>query len=171
MISNLLLLVSFTSFVFGGRVVIFPESFVPCNENHPIKSLDFSKLKVVVESDYDVFINGTTKHLKSFKSPIKGRISGEQLVRGKWVITGFDRKISDLCATMHNPMEAWYYVFKDFEKCPVPAGVNQIDKIIKNLIIKLFSDGLEIQHDTLQLPSHDSKKLHRKMANKYKLGV
>jgi hypothetical protein len=87
------------------------------------KLFDISDLDVIFESDTDIFINGSVKFLKTIRSPLKVHAYAEQYVRSQWVISMIDKRIADGCASMHNPLEPWYNLYKNLSGCPLEAGV------------------------------------------------
>lgn len=109
-----------------GRVVMLPEDKIEkCADSATFNgTCDFTNLKIVFESDTDIFLNGSiVLAWKGLKSPMKARVFAEKFIREKWVSALVDKKISDWCKVMHNPMEVYYNLFKDQPGCDIPEGV------------------------------------------------
>lgn len=93
--------------------------------------LDCSNLEVVMESDYDVFLNGTIKVLKDIKHvPVK--LYAEKYDRGQWHVALYNKKLRNFCTKFHSSLELWYYYTKNFPRCPLKAGVRTIKLEEKN---------------------------------------
>lgn len=109
-----------------GKIILLPDDRIEkcVDAKNDAKFYDVSKMEVIMESDTDIFLNGTFKHLREFKRGIKGRVYAEQFVRGKWVFSMINRKIPDWCDSMANPLEAWYDFYKEYPRCPLKAGVS-----------------------------------------------
>ena len=86
---------------------------------------DFSKLKLIPVNDTHTFINGTWTFLKDIKSPWPVHITAEHFHRGHWTMRAFNRLYKDWCFSMKNPMEPFYFGFKNFQDCPIKAGVSK----------------------------------------------
>lgn len=107
-----------------GKIVLFPDDKVEFCSEEQSGHFAYDDLHVLIESDTDIFLNGTVKFLKEVKSPWKVYAFAEQYVRDQWVVAMFNRKIPDYCAVMKNPGEFWYAMLKDKKGCPIPEGVN-----------------------------------------------
>ena len=87
---------------FGRKLVIlFDEKVEVCSE--PDETAGFTgydNLEVIMESDNDIFLNGSVKFPKGMTAPWKGRFYAEQYIRSQWVTSGVDRRIPDICASM-----------------------------------------------------------------------
>jgi hypothetical protein len=118
-----LMYVTFTS----SKIVMLPDDKIEkCVEaKYDAESFDISGIEIVVESDTDIFLNGSMKNLKTVGSPMKVRIYFEKYTRSQWTIANMDRRIRDFCAVLHSPAEVWYEFFKDVWDCPFSAGVSE----------------------------------------------
>lgn len=108
-----------------GKIMVLPDDKIEpyVKPEDAAGVFDISKLEIVIESDTDIFLNGTWKFLKEVKK-WKGQNIAEQFDRGAWSKRGIDRKWDDFCPQIHNPTELWYNMFKKVKECPFPAGVN-----------------------------------------------
>lgn len=88
-----------------------------------IELADYSKFELVVESDYDFFINGTIKFLKEIKRPLKTFVVSERWHRDQWV-TGIELKLDDICEAFENPSHMAHQFLKDQKNCPLSPGVS-----------------------------------------------
>lgn len=69
--------------------------------------------------------SGDVKFLKELKSPWTMTITTEKLHRDQWIISLFNRFISDFCSVLKSEREPWYMVTKHMvNNCPFPAGVS-----------------------------------------------
>lgn len=84
---------------------------------------DISGVEVIIETDTDIYLNGSVEFLKEVTGPWKTRVYSEQYVRSKWVPAIIEKKIPDLCQSIHSPNEPWYNHLKDQPGCPIPVGV------------------------------------------------
>lgn len=82
---------------------------------------------MIPENDTHTFLHGKWKFAKPLKAPWKGTLTFERYERGQWFVQAINRKYSDICAILKNPMEPVYDVFKDIAGCPMEAGVNDIN--------------------------------------------
>lgn len=78
---------------------------------------------MVIENDTHTFINGTLKLQKAIASPLFVHTHTEHYEKGKWLLQAYTRDYQDFCMEFHNKAAPWYYITKDFPKCPIPAGV------------------------------------------------
>lgn len=85
-------------------------------------SLD--NLEIVIESDTDIFINGTIDFFKNVQTPWKARFYSEKYDRDQWLPAMLDTKVADFCTRIHNPKDFWYNQLKHVKGCPIKAGVN-----------------------------------------------
>lgn len=91
--------------------------------------IDFaSNLDVYQETDNDFFFNGSIQILKDFKSPVHVIAYAEKFIRGQWNVEVFNKDIPDLCATLGNPLETYYFFTSQMKpnRCPFKAGVIRI---------------------------------------------
>jgi hypothetical protein len=124
---HLLLLLTFLTSTSAKIVLLLDENLEKCVEpEDDDKLFDMDDLDVVIETDTDIFVNGSFKFLKRIESPLKLRVFSEQYVRSKWVISMIDRRIPDACAVMHSPLEVWYKFYKEYPGCPFEAGVRNL---------------------------------------------
>lgn len=109
----------------GKIALLFDENVQVCSEpGKEANVIEMDDLSVVMESDTDVFLNGSVKFPKGLKPPWKSRFYAEQYVRNQWVTSMVDRKIPDQCFSGWNPVEIWYPYLENQTRCPIPAGVN-----------------------------------------------
>lgn len=144
--AQLLIFVAFISFS-SSKVQILPEEGVEkCSENVENEAGYFSvdNLEVLVESDTDIFLNGSVKIMKELKSPWLSEYYAEQFYRDQWVRSPIQRKFDDLCQVFHSPTEMWYPILKDVPGCPFAEGVSNIllERIYSNP--SLIADRMEI---------------------------
>ena len=115
----------FSSAVFCKIDVIVDEIIENCTKpGYKAGSMDFSNMEFIAESDTVFYANGKIKFLKPVKAPWKLYSYAEQFVRGKWVVSGYDKKILDFCEVMHNPNETYYKWFQHCPQCPIKVGVS-----------------------------------------------
>jgi hypothetical protein len=110
-----------------GKVLILPEELVekcPENADNDAGYFGVDAIDIVVESDTDIFLNGSVKILKELKSPWLAEYYAEQFYRDTWVRSPIQRKFDDLCLSFHSPKEIWYKILKDVPECPFEADVN-----------------------------------------------
>jgi hypothetical protein len=84
---------------------------------------DLSNFEIYAENDTHTFFNGSWKFLKDVSTPWYTHFYVERELRGSWVINSFDRNNTDYCANIHNPLDPYYYMFKNVQGCPIKAGV------------------------------------------------
>jgi hypothetical protein len=114
----------------NGKVVIdFYEEIFNCNKKGEAGFFDLSGLELFVDDSYKTYVNGTWKFLKDVKSPWNWHIYAEEFERGEWNIRAVNRNISDMCPTLHSPLEPWYKLYKDQPGCPIKVGVTLRKKL------------------------------------------
>jgi hypothetical protein len=123
------LVFSLTLLVFSGKTsariaLFFDEKIEDCTGGNNAGYYDLSQLEIIVETDTEVFLNGTVKFLHEITSPWKTNVDLEEYVRSEWVPSVVQRRFADFCADLHNPAEPWYNNLKDQMGCPIPAGVS-----------------------------------------------
>lgn len=146
---HLLSLQSFISFAFGKMEIYLDEKIEKCvDAQDDAGYLDLSDFFIVAESDTSVFLNGSVRFLKTIESPWKVHMVGEKFERGEWNVYAFNKKVADFCAVMHSPAEVWYPYFKDFNGCPIEAGVSSFNILINMESNKMFLEPvrLEVRH-------------------------
>lgn len=84
--------------------------------------MDYSDVRIIMESDTDFFLNGTLKFLKAIHSPWKVNAIGERWYRDQWV-PGVEKKIADSCGEIHKKINPSYPLLKDKKGCPLESGV------------------------------------------------
>jgi hypothetical protein len=107
--------------------MILPDDhFEKCPEYADVDAKIFNteNLEIVIESDYDVFLNGSIKFLLSMQSPWNAEYYGEQFVRNTWVRSPVQKKFFDICPHIHSPLEIWYNIMKGSPGCPLNKGVS-----------------------------------------------
>lgn len=95
---------------------------------------DWNGVEVVVQSDYEIFLNGTLRFNHEMKSPWKAFLIGEKLVGGKWIHAQVEKKYKDYCKAFRDPTDFLYFIYKKFQGCPLPAGVSTVKILIKKSI-------------------------------------
>jgi hypothetical protein len=107
-----------------------------------------------MESDTEVFLNGSVKFPFGLEAPWKSRFYAEQYVRNQWVSGMVDRKIPDMCDWKLNPAEIWYPYLKDQTNCPIPIDVNILRLTHCRFEVKFlfFSGKLELGHVPVEVP-------------------
>jgi hypothetical protein len=123
------LVVSLTLLVFSGEAfariaLFFDEKIEDCTGGDNAGYYDLSQLEIIVETDTEIFLNGTAKFLHEITSPWKTNVDLEEYVRSEWVPSVVQRKFEDFCEEMHKPTEPWYNNLKDQIGCPIPGGVS-----------------------------------------------
>jgi hypothetical protein len=119
--------------------IFFDDTIEDCTEEGDNAGYyDLSQLEIFIESDTDIYLNGTVKFLQEITSPWKTEVKSDEYVRSEWVPSVVQRKIPDFCAVLHSPIEPWYNFMKDLTGCPISAGVR---KTSKNKL-KIFSQFL-----------------------------
>lgn len=79
-------------------------------------------LEFIMDDNDVLYMNGTYYfHREIKKWPMK--FYTMRLVEGNWVSAPFQRKVDDFCKSIHNPIEVWYFIFKQFRGCPIKKGV------------------------------------------------
>lgn len=107
-----------------GKIAVLPdegiENCVKPEDSADVFDLD--SLEILVESDYEVFLNGAFRFKKDIKT-WKAHFFTEQFDRGEWTKRLANRKVADFCKNMHVPVELWYNQMKNVKGCPLKAGV------------------------------------------------
>lgn len=113
-----------------GKIVFLPDDKIEdCSKpGEKAGYYDLSKVEIVIETDTEIFINGTVLFLEEVTGPWKTHVYTEQYVRSKWVPAVVEKKVPDLCSSLHKPNEAWYNHLKDQTGCPIPKGVSKKKK-------------------------------------------
>lgn len=119
-----------------GRIAILPDEGIEncAKPEERADYFDLDKLEVIVESDYDVFLNGTFRFNKEIKS-WNAHFYTEEFYRNEWTRRLVDRKVADFCKVIHSPTELWYNQMKKQPGCPIKAGVNFYRLLIEHLIL------------------------------------
>jgi hypothetical protein len=115
-----------------GKIVLLPDDKIEICSEEKSGHFSYDDLHIEIESDTDIFLNGSVKFLKEVKSPWNLKAYAEQSVRDKWIVAMFNRKIPDYCAAMKQHGEFWYDMLKDKQGCPILEGVNY--DLEKNLL-------------------------------------
>ncbi|CAO1312708.1 unnamed protein product [Diamesa serratosioi] len=91
-------------------------------------NFDLSQLEFIPYNDTHMFMNGTLTFKNLIKAPWPARGTLERSQNGKWQQSMLSRKIQDFCSVVHNPVEPWYSLTKNFMevKCPIQAGTQLI---------------------------------------------
>jgi hypothetical protein len=118
------LLLSFSSII--GKIAFLPDDKIEnCSEpGEAAGYYDITGVEIIIETDTDIYINGTVGFLKEVTAPWKTHVYTEQYVRSEWVPAVIEKKIPDLCKTLHSPTEPWYNHLKDQIGCPIPIEVS-----------------------------------------------
>lgn len=117
------LFICFTSIL--GKIAFLPDDRIEdCTEpGERAGYYDLSEVELIMETDTDIYLNGTFKFLHEVTAPWKARVYTEQFVRDQWVPSVIEKKIPDFCQSLHSPTEPWYNHLKHVQGCPIPAGV------------------------------------------------
>lgn len=116
----------------SAKILILPEELIekcPENEDNNAAHFGVDSLEIVVESDTEIFLNGSVKILREVKTPWVAEYFAEQYVRDQWVRSPIQRKFDDLCLFIHSPTELWFRITQSVPNCPFKAGVKMISKI------------------------------------------
>lgn len=108
-----------------GKIAFLPDDKIE-NCSEPGESAgyyDITGVEIIIETDTDIYLNGTVIFLKEVTGPWKTRVYTEQYVRNEWVPAVIEKKIPDFCQNIHSPSEPWYNHLKDQIGCPIPVGV------------------------------------------------
>lgn len=107
-------------------VPIIDEHFEECvSPSEKAGVFDVSGLQIIAENDTHAYMNGTWKFTRELKAPWLFLLYTERFERDKWNLFAMDKRITDFCAVIHNPLEAWYSIYKDVSGCPMKKGVNR----------------------------------------------
>lgn len=112
----------------SAKIIILPEEGIEnCAESEEVDARYFniSEVEILVESDVDVFLNGTVTIMRDLHSPWVVEYFAEQFYRGQWNQSPIRRKFDDFCPFFHNPTDVWYKLLKDFPGCDFKAGVKK----------------------------------------------
>ena len=85
---------------------------------------DLSELEFIPVNDTHTFVNGTWNFMKDINNPWPVHFFAEHYVQGQWLVQAYDRHYKDFCDSLKNPIEPWYFMFKDRKGCPIKAGVS-----------------------------------------------
>lgn len=110
-----------------AKILILPEEGIEkCSEYADVdaKYFNVDNVSIIVESDFEIFVDGSAKIMKPLKSPWKSEYFAEQLNRNEWVRSPIQKKFNDLCLNFHNPLELWYQFTKNLPGCPFASQVN-----------------------------------------------
>lgn len=99
-----------------------------------------SSFELIALSDMDVFMNGTIKITKKFRSPIPFHVYAEKFERSEWHLAALDTRRADFCTSMQNPTEVWYLKFQRLKGCPLNVGVSFA---VKLKLLVFFSNCFE----------------------------
>ena len=123
--SFLLVFITLTKLVSAVVLILPDEGIENCPEFADIDAGYFGieNLEIIVESDTEVFLNGSVIIMKELRAPWNVEYYAEELRQNKWTRSPIQKKFNDFCGSFHNPTDIWYMLLKDFPGCDFKAGV------------------------------------------------
>lgn len=97
--------------------------------------MDWSNLKFVKQDSNQYSFQGHVTFLIDINR-LQGRYMYQKLVRGEWVMKGFDGTYADFCVSFHDPIHPFYTQMNHLPKCPMKAGVRLKSSLILKKIRK-----------------------------------